>query len=90
MRALLSKILTGSMVAGAALLVSACGGHGDEAANNAMTSDLGTDSTLDTTNDVTAIDAGTGADANMATDAMTTDIGGTSNTTDAGNMTNGM
>lgn len=91
MRALLSKILTGSMIAGAALVVSACGGGGDEAANNAMTSDLGTDATLDTTNDVTAIDAGTGADANMATDInMTTDVGMDNAATDTGNMTNGM
>ena len=35
MRDLLSKVMTGSMVAGAALLVAACGGDEDAAANNA-------------------------------------------------------
>jgi hypothetical protein len=95
----ISKILTGSMIAGAALLVSACGGGADEANNTAMTDMNATDTMMDgTTNDVTAIDAGTGADANMTMDAnMTgTDMnatGGntttTTTTTDA-NMTNGM
>ena len=65
MRALFSKVMTGSMVAGAALLVAACGGGGEEAANNAA--DVGNEA-IDTTNDVTAIDAGTGADMNMAVD----------------------
>ena len=95
MRALLSKVMTGSMVAGAALLVAACGGGEDAGANNAMT-DMGNDVMMDgTTNDVTAVDAGTGADANMAVDAnMTMDANATNattgtNTTDA-NVTNGM
>jgi hypothetical protein len=92
MRALLSKAITGSMVAGAALLVAACGGGEDAGANNAMT-DMGNDVMMDgTTNDVTAVDAGTGADANMAVDAnMTMDANATNtgNATDA-NMTNGM
>jgi len=93
-----SKLMTGSMIAGA-LLVSACGG-GNEEANNAMMTDMNaTDTMMDgSTNDVTAIDAGTGADANMTMDAnMTGDntAGGntttttTTTTTDA-NMTNGM
>jgi hypothetical protein len=92
MRALLSKVLTGSMVAGAALLVAACGGEGDEAANNVAAADLGTEM-LDTTNDVTAIDAGTGADVNMAVDtgADANAAANATNTTDAGgNEMNGM
>lgn len=74
MRALISKIATGSMVAGAALLVAACGGGGGAEANNtAMTEVDAGDTTLDgTTNDVTAIDAGTGMDANMSMDMNTT------------------
>ena len=94
MRDLLSKVMTGSMVAGAALLVAACGGGEDAGANNAMT-DMGNDVMMDgTTNDVTAVDAGTMDANNMATDAnMTMDAnattGNTGNTTDA-NMTNGM
>ena len=95
-----SKLMTGSMIAGA-LLVSACGGGGNEEANNAMMTDMNaTDTMMDgSTNDVTAIDAGTGADANMTMDANmsggntmggnTTTGGNTTGTTDA-NMTNGM
>jgi hypothetical protein len=98
MRALFSKVMTGSMIAGAALLVSACGGGSGDEANNTMMTDMNaTDTMMDgTTNDVTAIDAGTGADANMTMDAnMSGDMnttGGnttTTTTTDA-NMTNGM
>ena len=65
MRALISKVLTGSMIAGAALAVAACGGNNDSAANNTATTDLGADTSLDT-NDVTAVDAGTGADTSVA------------------------
>ncbi len=89
MRALLSKVLTGSMVAGAALLVAACGGEGDTAANNATT-ELDTDATLNA-GDGTGIDAATGADANMSMDVNMTDTNASANvTTDAGNATNGM
>ena len=92
MRAILSKVLTGSMVAGAALLVAACGGGGDDAANNLAEADLGTEA-LDTTNDVTAIDAGTGADGNMAVDMSTNAVDPAAANTAAdttGDMTNGM
>jgi hypothetical protein len=90
MRALISKVMTGSMVAGAALLVAACSGGGDDAANNVATDDLGTEA-LDTTNDVTAIDAGTGADLNMAVDTGADANAAANATTDTtGNMTNGM
>jgi hypothetical protein len=88
------------MIAGAALLVSACGGGSGDEANNTMMTDMNaTDTMMDgTTNDVTAIDAGTGADANMTMDAnMAGDTGGgnttggdTGNSTTDANMTNGM
>ncbi len=78
MRDLISKIVTGSMIAGAALLVTACGGKDDEANNTAMYEMNATDTMFDgATNDVTAIDAGTGADANMAADTMTMDANST-------------
>jgi hypothetical protein len=92
MRDLFKKAMTGSMIAGAALLVAACGGGEEAETNNMMTTEMGTDPMLDgTTNDVTAIDAGTGADANMAMDAnMTMDANvADMNTTDANTM-NGM
>jgi len=81
MRALLSKVLTGSMVAGAALLVAACGGEGDT--NITSTNiDAGTEA-LDTGNDVTAIDAG---DMNAMDAGNTADM----NAMDAGNTANAM
>ena len=88
MRALLSKVLTGSMVAGAALLVAACGGDTEADANNVAAADLGTDTTLDT-NDVTAVDAGSAMDANMAMDTNSMDVNMTVNTTED-TATNGM
>ena len=87
MRALLSKVMTGSMVAGAALLVAACGGGSDEAANNAADMNL---TEVDMGNDTTVIDATNGTDAmNMSTDAGTNEAGNAS-ATEADNATNGM
>jgi hypothetical protein len=88
MRDLFKKAMTGSMIAGAALLVAACGG--DNAEVNNTTTDLNaTDPLLEgTTNDVTAIDAGTGLDTNL-TDTNTTMDANVTTTTDA-NVTNGM
>ena len=70
MRDLMSKLITGSMIAGAALFVSACGGG--ESANTAetnMTEMNSMEPMEGTTNDVTAVDGAMGADANMATDS---------------------
>ena len=70
MRDLMSKLITGSMIAGAALFVSACGGG--ESANTAetnMTEMNSMEPMEGTMNDVTAVDGAMGADANMATDA---------------------
>lgn len=83
MRDLLSKAMTGSMIAGAALLVAACGTATETEANNAATMNgLEADPTYDgSTNDITAIDAvgngsmdgglgsGMGNDAGTATGA---------------------
>ena len=55
MRDLLSKVMTGSMVAGAALLVAACGGGEDAAANNTATNYV--EDPLMGANDVTPVDA---------------------------------
>jgi hypothetical protein len=91
MRDLFKKVMTGSMVAGAALFVAACGGGDDATTNN--TSNFATDDAL-MGNDVTTIDATNGADANLGTavDAnmgTTTTTGGntttTTTTTDTGN-----
>ena len=57
------KILTSSMIAGAALLVAACGGNEAETNNAAMT-DLGNDSTMDMNATDMGMDMNMG-DANM-------------------------
>jgi len=88
--------MTGSMVAGAALLVAACGGSEDAAVNNTAMMEMDTnDMMLDgMANDVTAVDAGTNMsgkmamDTNMTMDANMTDT--TSNTAADADLTNGM
>ncbi|HEY0113902.1 MAG TPA: hypothetical protein VGB59_12250 [Allosphingosinicella sp.] len=92
MRDLFKKVMTGSMVAGAALLVAACGGGESTEANN--TANLTTDDAL-MGNDVTAVDAMNGTDANLGTTDMnattttttTNTTGGTTDTTTTGNTT---
>jgi len=78
MRDILKKVTTGSMIAGAALLVAACGG--ETATNNAMTTDLGNDVMLDNTTDM-------GLDMNATTDMNMTDMNAT---TDMNMMSNDM
>ncbi len=75
MRDLLSKIMTGSMIAGAALLVTACGGAEDATTNNA---EMNVEDPL--MNDVTSVDAMNGTDANLGTDANTGTTDTTTNT----------
>ena len=79
MRDLLSKIMTGSMIAGAALLVTACGGAEDATTNNA---EMNVEDPL--MNDVTSVDAMNGTDANLgdAANTTTTDTNTTTTTTD--------
>jgi hypothetical protein len=99
MRDLLSKVMTGSMVAGAALLVAACGGGEDAAVNNNGANFQ--DDTLMTGNDVGGVDAlnttvtdsnglGTAADLNVSTTTNTTTTnttGDTTTNTGSGNTT---
>ena len=68
MRDILSKVMTGSMIAGAALLVAACGGGETETTNTAMNG-LETDPMYDTGN-VTAIDGMNGMDTVNGMDTM--------------------
>jgi hypothetical protein len=74
MRALLSKMMTGTMVAGAALLVSACGGSktANTTENTAMT-DLNAMAPVEgSMNDMTVVDgANAEANATMETNAST-------------------
>jgi hypothetical protein len=87
--------MTGSMIAGAALFVTACGGAEDATTNNA---EMNIEDPL--MNDVTSVDAMNGTDANLGADAnattstdtnttsttTTTDTTTTTNTTDANGM----
>ena len=77
MRDLLSKVMTGSMVAGAALLVAACGGGGET--NTANTANYSDDALMG--NDVTSVDAMNGTDANLGTGADMNAMGADMNAT---------
>ncbi len=105
MRDILSKVMTGSMVAGAALLVAACGGGGSEANNTADANALGTDvfstNDMNTTVDMNAgmnaggtdMNAGGttgGTDMNATGGTTGTDAGNAAGTMTGGNTTNGM
>ncbi|MEN2785870.1 hypothetical protein ACFOKI_10310 [Sphingomonas qilianensis] len=73
MRALISKVLTGSMIAGAALMVSACGPKTETTTENTMVTDLNATEGMDTMSDnMTAVDGAMGNDmgAGMANDTM--------------------
>lgn len=58
------------LVAGSALLLTACGSEDSGSGNAAVTQNLTADTI--TSNDTTSIDAATGADANMAEDVQLT------------------
>jgi hypothetical protein len=69
MRDILKKLTTGSMIAGAALLVAACG---DNAANNTAT-DMGNDVSMDANMGDMGLDANLSGDANMMDSNMSMD-----------------
>ena len=83
MRALISKILTGSMIAGAALAVAACGPKTENTTSeNTMVTDMNSTEGMDTMSDnMTAVD-GASNDGMMANDAgMMNSTTTTTNTT---------
>lgn len=84
MRALISKVLTGSMIAGAALMVSACGPKAETTTENTMVTDLNATEGMDTMSDnMTAVDSSMGNDTGMMANdtAMSNDTMMMSNTT---------
>jgi hypothetical protein len=84
----LSKVLTGSMIAAAALAVSACGSKTETTVDNTTVTDLNTTDDMGTmTDNMTAVDgAMNGTDAgNVVADNATTTTTTTNTTT-----TNGM
>jgi len=73
MRAVFTKAVAGSMIASAALLLSACGGTTETTADNTTVMDVNaTDPVLDgtTTDNMTMVDGATGNDTGMAADTM--------------------
>ena len=81
MRSILSKATVGAMIAGAALLVTACGGS-DTNVTNTNTTEVSNDAAMD----ANATDMG--MDTNMTMDAnATTESNTTTTTTDAGGNT---
>ena len=63
MRAFISKVVTGSMIAGAALMVSACGPKTETTTTNDTTiTEMGNDATI--TDNMTTVDS-TSMDGNM-------------------------
>lgn len=87
MRDTFSKLMTGAMVAGAALLVSACGSNETPATNTTELSNAAEPTMEGSTNDVTAVDAA-GASDNIVIDngVAATDAGNAT----ADNATNAM
>jgi hypothetical protein len=84
MRALLSKVMTSSMVVGAALLVAACGGKGEEATNNEAAMDL---TNVETGNEPSVMESTNATDnMGMVTENVTTNATESSNSA----ATNGM
>ncbi len=70
MRALISKVLSGSMIAGAALMVSACGPKTETTTENTMVTDLNATEGMGTMSDnMTAVDGAMDNGA-MANDTM--------------------
>jgi hypothetical protein len=73
MRALFTKAVAGSMIASAALLLSACGEKTETTADNTAVMDVNaTDPVLDGTmsDNMTMVDGATGNDTGMANDTM--------------------
>jgi len=74
MRAIISKVLTGSALAAAALAVSACGSKTDTTTDNTMITDMNATEGMDTTSDnMTAVDSSTNGGM-MANDTMGNDM----------------
>ena len=89
MRDTFSRLTTTALIAGAALLVSACGGGNAPADTNAAAANAGEPAMEGSVNDVTAVDAA-GASDNVVMDAAPAPVAnaadsGTSNAAEATN-----
>lgn len=76
MRAVITKVLTGSALAAAALAVSACGSKTETTTDNTMITDVGANEATDTmTDNMTAVDGASNM-GTMANDTMGSSMGG--------------
>ena len=74
MRTIISKVLTGSAIAAAALAVSACGSKTDTTTENTMVTDMNATEGMDTmTDNMTAVDGAMNGGM-MANDTMGNDM----------------
>ena len=70
MRAFISKVVTGSMIAGAALAISACKPAAAPATDNTIVTDMGNEATDTMSDNMTATDSATMDNGSMANDTM--------------------
>ncbi|HVI99797.1 MAG TPA: hypothetical protein VM657_12110 [Sphingomonas sp.] len=77
MRAIISKLVTGTLIAGAALAVSACGDKTETTTDNTLVTDMNAMDDMGTmTDNMTAVDGTMGNDAMLANDtALANDTG---------------
>ena len=88
MRALFTKAVAGSMIAGAALMVSACGGKtSDNATDNTMVTDMNATEGMDTMTDNMTSTDGSGNGGMMANDSTAGNSAMMSNDTMMSNST---
>jgi len=88
MRAILSKVVTGSLIAGAALLVSACGDStpADTSVDNTMVTDMNSMEPMDgtMTDNMTSVDGAMANDSLLANDtALSNDVAANDTMTNA-------
>jgi hypothetical protein len=73
MRAVISKVLTGSALAAAALAISACGSKTETTTENTMITDMNATEGMDTGDNMTAVDGAMNGGM-MANDTMGNDM----------------
>ena len=70
MRAFISKVATGSMIAGAALMISACQPKTETTTNDTTVTEMGNETTETMSDNMTATDSATMDNGTMANDTM--------------------
>jgi len=71
MRAFISKAIAGSMIAGAALMISACQPKTETTTNDTTVTEMGNETTETVSDNMSATDAATMDNGSMGNDTMT-------------------